>query len=191
MDHRRHTKLPRTHHDIQYLTINELHRIVSHVEFDARNALLLDEHRKFLFDDLLGGVGKDDVEPIVTMSAAFSESVVIFDNGNNAMSFATLKREGHNRRRSTTNRAACPGLPSISSWSVSLLEMYVRVDTAWSDKGAFAIQHASVAWTQALQVTPDACNHTVLDTNFLPDDRIGGVNLCPDRRQVHQLQSKE
>ena len=172
MDHCRHTQLPCCYHYIQYCTIAELHWIISHVEFDAGDALFSGENRKLLFYDLLGGIGEDKMERVVAESAPFCESAVVFDEGQDSVVFAVLRGKSYDRRRSSADGTTSASFPGISGWSIPLLEMYVCIDAAWRDESTFAVQNFRLSRIRTLKVFSNAKDHSIFNAYVLSDDAI-------------------
>lgn len=81
MNHRRHTQCSRLHHNLEHITVTEFHRRIGHVEFDARDAFLIDHRFQFVLENLLGRLRQDQMEPIVDVGLAVGTTVVLFHNG--------------------------------------------------------------------------------------------------------------
>jgi hypothetical protein len=176
MYHRRYTQLPCRHHDIQYLAISKFQRIIGHVELDAGDTFL-DDNRKLLLHNFLGGISEDEMVRIITIRASFGESTVFLDDRKNRIVLPVLRSECNDGCRPTTHCTARASHPSIASWSVPLLEMNVRIDAARGDESAFAVEYLSISRTQTLQVAADTNDNSMFDTNFLANDGIYSVDL--------------
>lgn len=70
VDHGRDPQAPRAHHHVEQVRIAELHRLVCHVQFDGRDALVLHELGQFLFENGLRGVGQNNVEAVIAVGVA-------------------------------------------------------------------------------------------------------------------------
>lgn len=55
--------------------------------------------------------------------------------------------------------------------------MDVCIDATRCDEPAFAVEHLCISRTQISQVAPNANDESTLDTDFLTNDGVCGVNL--------------
>lgn len=123
--HGRDTQTPRSHHDVEQVCIAELHRLVRHVQFHGRDALVLHELRQFLFEDGLGGVGENYVEAVVAVGVASGLCMVGLESWVDGVLMALLACKGDYGRVPASHRTAAAGGPSISGRRVVLLDVYV------------------------------------------------------------------
>lgn len=77
MYHRGHAQRPCTHHDIQDLHINQLHRRIRHVKLYTRNPLPLHHDGQFLLQDLLRRVRQDEMKSVVDVALSHTPSLIV------------------------------------------------------------------------------------------------------------------
>ena len=176
MYHGCHTQLSCRYHDIQYVAITELQRIVGHVKLDTGDTILGNDGKLLLYN-LLGRIGENDMERVIAVRAFMCQSAILLHDRKNRFVGTVLGSKCHNSCCAPTDRTAGASNPSIASRSVPLFEMDVRIDATRCDEAAFAVEHLCISRTQTSQVGPNTNDAAIFDTDFLTNDAVCSVDL--------------
>ena len=114
---------------------------------------------------------------VIAVCMPFGECTIRFNDWNNRIVFTLLWDERYDGRRSATYGAACSSLPSISSWMIPLLEMYVGIDTTRGDECAVTVQSRCIRSCILRQVASDTENYPIFNANVLSNDAIRCIDL--------------
>lgn len=139
MNHCSHAQLPHGNHDIQNLPVPQFHRIIRHVQLDARHTAFPVKKRKLFIHDLLGGIGQDQMDTIVTRASTLRERSIVVEDRDDAIVVLVLQGKGHDGGCPAADGAARSSLPGIAGRGVPLLEVDVRVYASGRDVCAFRI----------------------------------------------------
>lgn len=80
-------------HDIENLVVMKPHGLVRHVQLHTRYSVFIDHPGKFIFNDLLGRVGDDNVECIIAVGLVLGEFVIVINDRNNTLVLLQLRSE--------------------------------------------------------------------------------------------------
>ena len=103
-------------HHVQDLVVSQLESFVGHVDLDAGDAVLLHHHLQIVLQDVLGRVGEDDVEAVVTVRLLLRHLVILLDHRHQTVIFSELAGEGDDRGRPSrdgTTRAGIVGVAGV------------------------------------------------------------------------------
>ena len=93
MHHRRHSQLPRPHHDLQHCPVAQLQWHIGHIKLDTTDPLPRHHHRQLLCQNLLCRIAQDEMEAVVDVALAPAPTMILFQHREERLVTALLRRE--------------------------------------------------------------------------------------------------